>query len=233
VLGASFEESCLEEELGLGEVATIEAEAFLRAFEAALVARGVPFAYAAGESLDASVAGARWVVCATAGGIKPAFLDQLRRRAQLGVKVTIGPRVPARDGSMRLLERPLDVSDFEVEPLEAIDRAGALVARRIEELGITTYAIDRDDAYVTVHEDGSGAPRVVFVMNPTSETVLARVSVAGASRLVDAIATAPTASSFDVTSPRGARPLNREAGGFRVQVPARSVRMLEVVPLQP
>ena len=230
VLGASFEESCLEEELGLGEVATIEAEAFLRAFEGALTDRGVPFAYAGGESLDASVAGARWIVCATAGGVKPGFLDQLRRRAQEGVKVTVGPHVPQRDGSMRLLETPVDVTDFEVEPLDAIDRAGTLVARRIEELGLITYAIDPDDAYVTVHEDDSGAPRVVFVMNPTAATVLARVSVAGASQLVDAIAGASTASSIDLGNPRATKPLNREAGGFRVEVPARSVRMLEVVP---
>ena len=37
---------------------------------------------------------------------------------------------------------------------------------------------------MTVHEDASGAPRVVFVMNPTAHDLVSRVSVRGARSLV-------------------------------------------------
>src|SRR5690606_20421827 len=63
-------ESCLEDDFGLGEVAPIVGESFLRAFERALLARGVPFAYAGGGSLEASARAASWVICTTAGGVK-------------------------------------------------------------------------------------------------------------------------------------------------------------------
>ena len=47
---------------------SIAAEAYLRAFERALHARGVPFAYAGGETVEHSTTGAQWIVCASAGG---------------------------------------------------------------------------------------------------------------------------------------------------------------------
>ena len=48
--------------------------------------------------------------------------------------MTMGPRVPELDGSMRPLRRPMDVTGFEIEPLDDIAQADALVARRIDEL---------------------------------------------------------------------------------------------------
>ena len=72
----------------------IAAEAYLRAFERALHARGVPFAYAGGESFVESIEGAKWIVCATVGGVKPELFMRLREAARSGVRVTIGPRVP-------------------------------------------------------------------------------------------------------------------------------------------
>ena len=58
--------------------APIAGESFVRAFERALVARGVPFAYAGGEELEASIKDAAWIVCTTAGGLKRDVLDMLR-----------------------------------------------------------------------------------------------------------------------------------------------------------
>src|SRR5688572_15152269 len=101
IAGAGPVESCLEDDFGLGEVAPIVGEAFVRAFERALLARGVPFAYAGGEALEASIAGASWIVCTTAGGLKREVLDTLRNAHEAGAPVTIGPRVPSRDGSLR------------------------------------------------------------------------------------------------------------------------------------
>jgi beta-galactosidase len=217
ILGAGFRESCLEEELGLGEVATLVGEDFLRAFEKALLARGVPFAYAGGDSLAESLDGARWVICATVGGVKTELVARLRQAAREEIRVTVGPRVPARDGSMRLLSSPHDMTGLEVEPLEDGARAGELVARRIEELGLPAFPVDPDHVKMTVHEDAAGVPRVVFVMNPTAADQVARVSVRDARSLVDLLAT-------DRTDAR----ITRGIAGFEVNVPARTVRMFAV-----
>jgi beta-galactosidase len=215
IIGAGFRESCLEDEMGLGEVATLVGESYLRAFERSLAARGVPFAYAGGDSFDDSIAGAQWIVCATVGGVKPELLARLRAVADSGVPVTIGPRVPLRDGSMRLLGDPPDVHGLAVEPLDDASAAVALVAKRIEELSLPTFPVDPADAFVTVHEDHTGAPRVLFVMNPTAGDLIAKVALRGARAIVD------------VLVPDGAR-IARGIGGFEVSVPARTVRMFAI-----
>jgi beta-galactosidase len=214
ILGAGFRETCLEEELGLGEVATIVGDTYLRAFERALQARGVPFAYAGGDSFVESIEDAKWIVCATVGGVKPEFVARLRAAAASGQRVTIGPRVPTRDGSMREMREPHDTTGLEVEPLDDGARADAMVARRIEELGLPAFPVDPPDIKMTVHEDDAGAPRVVFVMNPTAHDMTARVSVRGARALVDVL-------TPDRTDAR----VVRSIGGFEMVVPARTVRM--------
>lgn len=217
ISGAGPLESCLEDDFGLGAPAPIVGESFVRAFERALLARGVPFAYAGGESLEASVKGASWVVCTTAGGLKREMLDTLRAVREGGAAVTIGPEVPRRDGSMRELSMPHDVHGLEVEHLSEPSRADALVARRIDELGLPTYPVDPPEVHVALHEDAEGKPRVAFVMNPTARTVVATVGLGHARALVDLL-------------PRGReRPiLAAQAGGFVVEVPARTVRMFAV-----
>jgi beta-galactosidase len=183
----------------------------LRAFERALHARGVPFAYAGGETVAHSTAGARWIVCASAGGLKPHFVDSLRAARESGILVTIGPRIPELDGGMQPLRLPVDVTGFEVEPLEDLARADALVARRIDDLALPTWPVDPIDAHVTVHEDAAGVARVVFVMNPTAIDVVARASLAGVGALVDAM---------------GEGRIVRAGGALEVSVPARSVRVM-------
>jgi beta-galactosidase len=234
IAGAGPLESCLEDDLGLGReggeggagtesgafapAAPIAGESFVRAFERALLARGVPFAYAGGEALAASIEGAAWIVCTTAGGLKREVLETLRDARARGAEVTIGPRVPRRDGSLRLLDRPHDVSGLELETLDDPARADALVARYVDLRGLPTFPCDPSNVFVTVHEDEAGAARVVFVMNPESEEVLATVGIGGQARaLVDLLP--PT---------RHPARIEREAGGFVVQMPARTVRMFAV-----
>jgi beta-galactosidase len=207
-------ESCLEEELGLGEVATIAGESYLRAFERALTARGVPFAYAGGDSFEVSTRGARWIVCATAGGVKEDLFTLLRAARESGVLVTIGPRVPGRDGAMRPLKKAHDVRGLELEPLDDVSRADALVARRIEELGLPVYPVDPADAFVCVHEDDAGAPRVAFVLNPTAAKVVAKVGLARATALDDAL--------------RPDLHVTRASGAFHVELAPRTARMFVI-----
>jgi beta-galactosidase len=213
VAGAGWRESVIERDFGLDAPPVMAAEAYLRAFERALHARGVPFAYAGGETVERSTAGAKWIVCASAGGLKPHLVDSLRAAKNEGALVTVGPRTPELDGGMRPLRRPVDMSGFEIEPLDDLARADALVARRIDDLALPTWPVDPIDAHVAVHVDETESPRVVFVMNPTAGELLARVSLAGVEVLVDAL---------------GGGRVARAAGALDVSVPARVVRMMVV-----
>ncbi|MBV9948829.1 MAG: hypothetical protein JOZ69_18420, partial [Myxococcales bacterium] len=116
-------------------------------------------------------------------------------------------------GSMQPLERPADVSRFEIEPLDDLARADLLVARRVDELALPTWPVDPPSVFATVHEDEAGEARVVFLMNPTQGDLVARFSVAGVESLVDAA---------------GEGRFARSAGAFEVPVPARFVRMMAV-----
>jgi beta-galactosidase len=213
VLGAGWRESVIERDFGRGASPAMAAEAYLRAFERALHARGVPFAYAGGETMEHSTMGAKWIVCASAGGLKPHLINSLHMARRSGVIVTMGPRAPDLDGSMRPLDRPADVRGFEIEPLDDLARADALVARRIDELKLPTWPVDPSSVHVAVHEDEREIPRVVFVMNPTAADLTARVSLAGVEALVDTL---------------GEGRIARAGGAFEVPVPARVVRMMAV-----
>lgn len=218
VLGAGWRESVVESDFGLGAPPAIAAEAYLRAFERALHARGVPFAWAGGETVEDSTRSAKWIVCASAGGLKPDLVASLRAARDAGATVTLGPRAPERDGAMRALlllpSRAIDVRGFEIEPLDDEERADTLVSRRIDELGLPTWPIDPAGVHVSVHEDPrTGAPRVVFVMNPRDHDVAARVTIAGATACIDAV---------------GEGRVGRTRGAFELTVAPRSVRMMAV-----
>lgn len=240
IAGAGPLESCFEDDFGLGEVAPIVGESFVRAFERALLARGIPFAYAGGESLEASITGASWVVCTTAGGLKREVVDALRSATARGIAVTIGPRVPSRDGTMRELDRPHDVAGLEIEPLEDPSRADALVARYVAERGLQAFTSDTPDIHVALHEDDDGVPRVAFVMNPTPKSVSATVGLGKARTLVDLLPPRGRESShMRIGGPHSGRDsvrsmravqtrIDAQPGGFVVEIPARTVRMFAV-----
>ena len=219
IAGAGPLESCLEDDFGLGEVAPIVGESFVRAFERALLARGVPFSYAGGESLEMSMVGASWIVCTTAGGLKADVLTSLRAAKERGIAVTIGPRIPERDGSMRVLAKPHDVRGLEVEALVDPSHADVLVARRIDELSLPAYPVDLPDVHVTLHEDEHGVPVVAFVMNPTDKTVLATVGLGRTRAIVDLL---PRPRATNRIEP------HIGTGAFVVEVPARTARMFSV-----
>jgi beta-galactosidase len=213
VAGAGWRETVLERDFGLDAPPVIAAEAYLRAFERALHARGVPFAYAGGETVEHSTVGAKWIVCASTGGLRPHLIDSLHAARKAGTRVTIGPRIPELDGSMLPLKKPVDMTGLELEPLDDVGRADTLVARRIEKLGLPTWPTDPIDAFVAVHEDAGDAPRVVFAMNPTDRDLTVRLSVPRVDALVDAL--------------DGQR-IAKAAGALEVTVPSRVVRMLAV-----
>ena len=172
VAGAGWRETVLERDFGLGAPPVIEAEAYLRAFERALHARGVPFAYAGGETVEHSTAGAPVDRVRQRGRPQAAPRRQSpcggrrRRHRHAGAA-----RCPSSTAPCARSSAQLDVSGFEIEPLDDLARADALVAHRIDKLGLPTWPTDPVDAHVAVHEDERGSPRVVFVMNPTATAI--------------------------------------------------------------
>jgi beta-galactosidase len=219
VLGAGYGESCLEDPLGFGEVVTLSGEAYLRAFERALTERGVPFAYAGGESLEASTSDAKWIICVTVGGVKQDLFARLRAVQRGGAHVTVGPTVPDRDGSMRRLGELHDARGLEVFPLADIPQVDALVARRIDELGLQTHTLrpSPDETFLCVHDDAEGRPLVAFVMNPSRHDVDVTVTIG--------LKLDPAVALEDALT--GAR-IRRTAGAFEVRIPARTARMFVV-----
>lgn len=219
VVGAGARESCLEDDLGLGFPLAIEADTFARAFELALEARGVPFAYVGGEDREVSLEGARWIVCATSGGLNPELWRRLAQAAEAGALITLGPREPVFDGAMRPLAAPYDLSllrgplaDAALVVHDDPSTAHAAVSRSIELLGLPTIACDPDGIFATVHEDADGTPRVLFLLNPGGSDVLARVTVPAArGRATDVLEEA----TFE---PR--------RGAFEVRMKPHTVRML-------
>jgi hypothetical protein len=95
--------------------------------------------------------------------------------------VVHGPAMPRLDET--LSPRPFEVPrgatrvvvDRDADALAAVD---ALLAA-LPDLGLD-LAVSPPELEVTVHEDDGGAPRVIFVMNPTKEAVRARLSRSGA-----------------------------------------------------
>ncbi|HVY47352.1 MAG TPA: hypothetical protein VHB21_15795, partial [Minicystis sp.] len=206
--GAGPRDSAAEDELGTGHPIAIEADTFARAFERALEARGVPFAIVGGEDRDVSLDGARWIVCATSGRLKPELFERLEQTAVDGARVTLGPVPPRGVDVARLATRKSRVPTTCTDDPASVDAAVALA---VDELALPSYACDPDGVFATVHEDAAGRPRVLFLLNGGDADCVARVTVRGATRATDAL----DGSSYD-----------GRAGLFEVRAPPRTVRML-------
>ena len=221
VAGKGARESAAEHDLGLGYAPGIEADGFARAFEQALEARGVPFAYVGGEDRDVSLGGARWIVCATSGGLNPELYRLLLQEVDRGARVTLGPREPLFDGAFRPLPEPFDLARLrggqEAVPVLVGDdpaSADAAVAQAVDALGLPTHACDPDGVFATVHEDAAGRARVLFLINPGDADVVAKVALHGG---------AAPSRAVDVLD-EGVFPAHK--GALEVRLTPRTVRML-------
>jgi hypothetical protein len=93
---------------------------------------------------------------------------------------------------------------------EAIDRA-VDEARRL--FSAQCLEAEPEQIFVTCHADGAGRPSVLFVINPSETALCAKVAACGAQQAVDSLTLTPVFA---------------RAGRFALDVPARSVRMLEL-----
>jgi beta-galactosidase len=187
VSGAGAKECAFETDLGLGFSPAVDADSFTRLIESSLEARGVPFAHVGGEDRDVSLEGARWLIVVSSGGLSATLMETLQAAARAGALITIGPRLPELGGARRALKTPFDLdglgSAFPSIPLHCpLDPAQAerVVGDAISALGLPTLSSDDDQVHVTLHEDAAGNPRVLFVVNPTTEDRAAHITVSRA-----------------------------------------------------
>jgi beta-galactosidase len=178
IMGKGPREGCLEDDLGLGYPIAIEPDAFLRAFEEALEARGIPFALVGGEHKAAALVDARWIVCTTSGAFSAELANELSIVRAGGAVVTIGPHAPRFDGSWKAADLSPLLAGCDLVGQSAPRTADAYVARMVEQLKLPCLACDPDVVQTTVHEDEDGEERVLFVINPSDDDLVARIAVA-------------------------------------------------------
>ena len=217
VAGGGAREGCLEDDFGLGAPVVIEAERFVRELERALDARRVPYAFAGGDLIEETLAGARWTVVLGSGALEAPILASIQSALERGSAVTLGPRLPERDENMqpRSPVPELPARHAGIPVLLELDRtaiAGA-VDSAIERLDLPVLAAEPAEVHVTLHRDADGAPQLLFVINPTESDLEADVTAAGAELAVDAL--------------DGQR-IRARSGRLSLRVRRRSVRMLEL-----
>ncbi len=218
VLGGGADDACFEDELGLGSPRAVETALFLERFEAALEREHLPYAFSSDDVARHSLKIARWTLIACPGALDPALFERVVKVRAQGRAVTLGPHAPVLDGSFRPLARPLELS---ASPSDAVppvlpfdDEAIAhAVSRARDKLSLPTLRVTPEAARATVHVDREGRPRVLFVINATEHSLLARVELRGVSRAVDLL---------------DGRDFRASVGAFDIELLPRTTRLLEI-----
>lgn len=216
VMGQGAADGGLEDAFDLGAPFALDTEHFLRWFEQKLDALRIPFAFVGGDLVDYSLAQAKWTIIACAGGLERAILESAMRGLKAGRCVSIGPHLPQRDEALVPREppgalRPSFMPDFPVLLEQEPARLEVAFERALRYLDLPRLDATPSELHVTVHQDASAVPRVLCVINPTSDPVRGRVGAVGASAADDLL----DGSTFHAS-----------VAGFELEVAARSVRML-------
>ncbi len=217
VLGAGAPEACFEDDFGLGEAPAITAERFVRRLEAVLERERIPFAFVGGDLLDHSLGHASWTVVVCGGALEPSLRQGAEAAWASGRALSLGPRPPERDhrmqhvGEFDLCQVPSPVPRLVSLERDDLERA---VASARESLALPTLAVSPSGVHATLHRRADGSAAVLFVINPSNAALEATVTAAGAKEAVDAL----TAERFGAS-----------LGALHVPVPARTVRMLELL----
>jgi beta-galactosidase len=221
VLGSGSHESCFEEDFGLGGAVASEVDAFVELFERALTRQGIPYAHVESDAAIAGLRGARWIICPSAGGMEPALWEHLSDASREGTRITVGPRVPSRDGSLRSLASPFDHTGFQLlqgtasHPYFNESDILGLASETVRELSLARYPVTPQSVSATIHEDAQGRARVLFVINPSAAAEQATIDLGARFAATDLLD-----RSQHETRDRA----------LELWVPARSVRMLKLDP---
>jgi len=186
VMGGGMRETVLEDEIDFGEGHTeappTRAGRVLSAAERALDEEGIPWALVDGGDADIALEGARFVLVPTSAGVDLPLLDAL---AASDARITFAPSPPRRDGAFRPLsaKRVLPTGDVLVGD-EGVDVGAIRHHLRERKLDVARVSVDAPCA-ATVHHDREGAPRVVFLINPTRSRQRVAAEIAGVKRVRD------------------------------------------------
>ena len=223
VLGAGAEEACFEDDLDMGSAIVIEAARFLRALERALDRRGVPFAVLNGDLLGHALEHGNWTILVSCGALGADLMGALDSALDRGRALSLGPRWPERDAAMRPLtvKYRQQLARLQADPDRLIPGEEAAmvqaVDREIETLALPVISAEPEEVLVTLHHDRRGALRVAFVINPTETELHATIPGIGG-EVVDAL---------------DSQVIRAQGGVVSLQVPRRSVRMLEILEPSP
>jgi beta-galactosidase len=216
VMGGSAEEACFEDELGFETSTVIETQRFIRAVEAALDARRIPYGVASGDLASEVMRRARWSIVACTGALEPEIGRSIAEAIERGQNVTLGPFAPERDALFSPVEQPLSLvrrPGADLPSLLPLDLG--LIAAAAEHASLAEHRLEAspEQISITVHTDARGVARVLFIVNPCQPAVTAVVGACGASSALDGLS--------------GER-FRARAGSFRLAIPAHSVRLLEL-----
>jgi beta-galactosidase len=218
VLGASAEDACFEDEIGLGAPPAIQTDQFVQLLEQALDAAGIPYAFSSDDVARHSFKHARWTIVACPGALDAELIARIQRARERGRAVTLGPHAPRLDACFRPLAAPFalhgDPGDAvpAVLPFEEAAIVRAVVEAR-QRLELPVLRVEPAEVRVTLHSDAQGTPRVLFAINATKHAITASVTAAGAAEAHDVL----DGAAFGATG-----------GSFALSVPPRTVRMLEL-----
>jgi beta-galactosidase len=191
LLGGGAIESAYEDELGLGAPVLLEAERFACALEAELERRRIPYAFAGSDVAELSLARAAWTVIVCPGALEDELVTLALAALRRNTALTIGPMIPERDGAMRpraglpvLSSARPGIPALYSGPAEGV---ADLVTGAASALDLPTLSADPADVFVTLHTDARDRATLLFVINPTEQELLARVTAAGRRSAADAL----------------------------------------------
>jgi beta-galactosidase len=217
VLGGGAELGSLETELAGVEPRSVQTAAFVRAVERALEREGVPYAHSSDDVARHSLKVARWTIVACPGGLETSLVERLVRARERGQAVTLGPAPLEADGAFRRLDGAplLAKPEGGVPAVLALDEAAIAeaVAAAKQALDLPELRVEPEAARATVHVDRRGRPRALFVMNPSDQSIVAKVHIGGATSAQDLL---------------DGESIGASVGAFEIGLGARSARLFEL-----
>jgi len=194
--------------------ALAEAREFVNTLEQVLDRARVPYQFVSAETAPRSLGDAAWTIVVCPGALDASFTLAIAEHLIAGKAISVGPRLPERDGHFIAVSKRLPTLQQTVVPL-LLPRGPATLAELLvttmDDLGIASLPAAPDVIRTTVHVDSDGRPRSLFVINPSDAAATATVGIAGAASARDALSGEPT-------------PVHD--GNVSVEVAPRTVRLL-------
>lgn len=212
VMGLGAYDSCFEQ--GPFASSLFEAESFLRALLGELSQRGIAYRLAGNDAATTALGQSRFGFVAAAGGLEPELWQALGEAAERGTPLYFGPALPR-------------TAPDAVTPLPELSAAAAARCAPVLASEVATTlsaALEARDAFrlaagpglrSALFRDQGGVPRVLFLINTTATSQIAKLDAAFAGGAVDAL----DGDVFHAT-----------VGALEVPLSPQSVRMLELKP---